>query len=97
MSELPNKLRWWALDALTVGHLRADLLAAADAIEAVEWRGIESAPRDSSDVELMFDDGSTDRCWWTGMMGWEVRRVIPSSVRKPIKWRPLPVPPEARP
>lgn len=69
----------------------------------MEWRPIDSAPRDGTKVRLMNDEGGTHRgyfvapCWW--MIAAGVRIADEKTYRgdtdimRAVKWRPLPPPP----
>lgn len=71
MSNLSKRLREWADLMATRGAAEmwpdkhADLLAAASAIEAGEWREIASAPKDGTAVELALRSTRKVRvCFW---------------------------------
>lgn len=105
MSELAKRLREKAMLATGIFGVgteeSADLLAAADAIEAGEWREIESAPKSDLKACLLY---------WPEMMGtalkgyWsEYRRRwcatgygLHEEVRQPTHYLPLPAPPKAK-
>jgi hypothetical protein len=64
-----------------------------------EWKPIETAPKDGTDI-ILFLDGVVIQGWWAGA-GWEVVSLFShgcgccSSMNEPAThWMPLPKPPE---
>jgi len=77
----------------------ADLLAAAEAIEAVEWRDIASVPRDGSEVLLAdFRPGTAAQLgakWDSYEKAWVAMGA--NYIDDWTHWRPIPAPPEVKP
>lgn len=100
MSDLSKRLRlmagWHEMAGFTERH--ADLLAAADAIEAGEWREIASAPKDGSLILAIASDQIPTVVFWGGQHRepkerWRIHRASGTHLIAPTHWQPLPPPP----
>ncbi len=98
--ELAKRLRdyagWHSMDIHE--EERADLLAAAEAIEAGEWREIASAPKDGKGVELICArSGFVRVCYWDLELELWLLCGTGDTYYGPeyfTHWRPIPAPPE---
>lgn len=82
---------------------QAVLAALREAGALVEWRGIESAPKDGSRVllgKIVGHPSHKTALWWAVAGYWSERwknwndGVEPSGLAGPTHWSPLPKPPE---
>ena len=76
-------------DAGLDGSLGADMCRrAADALEAMQWQSIETAPKDGTPIDLWHTGKfRCENCWWDG--AW-----IGAPDDNVTHWMPLPNPPE---
>lgn len=99
MSDLSKRLLAWANDPLVCKSLEADLLAAAEALEAAEWKPISEAPKytyvdiwaggrriPNAQQQPIAFSSPIWRWWSNGSMVLE----------EPTHFRPLPAPPAER-
>ena len=81
-----------------VVHMTDALRAIARALSGSEWRPIESAPKDGTEVLCAWHAMATDRwiiegCWFLNnqwRVGWDETEV------QPTHWMPLPAAPEVK-
>lgn len=100
MSELSKRLQTWAKDDIVPGDLQADLLAAAEIVEAGEWQPIETAPKDEAVLVyrncFIIAHFNSVAGRWIGY-GWDSADTLNMLTTPPTHWRPLPSPPEVQP
>ncbi len=74
--------------------------AAARVREALEWRPIETAPRDGTRVILVWGGESINGFFLNNSQslrpwaGWRTESMVPAPIGQPTHWMPLPPPPQ---
>lgn len=81
-------------NASSAGALSRDRQGGEADVARKEWRGIDSAPKDGTDILVYCrDTGEQFAAYWAGAWVYAITRSDQRIVCEPTDWHPLPNPP----